>query len=110
MDDAAATMKRIFAITFTLLLALSAGAHVGSPNVFFEGKAGLHPVRVVLRPPAVLPGIVQADVRVADRSITNVLLQAVPWEAGVEAAPAPVNAMAVSGETNLFNAALWLLH
>src|SRR5262245_57881779 len=101
-------MKRLLNIVvLLLLLALSAAAHVGSPNVFFEGKAGPHPVRVVLRPPAVLPGIVQADVRVTDGTVTNVLLQAAPWDAGIEAAPPPIAAVAVSGETNLFNAALW---
>jgi hypothetical protein len=26
-------------------------AHVGSPNVFYEGNAGPYPVRVVVRPP-----------------------------------------------------------
>lgn len=92
-----------------VLLPLGASAHVGSPNVFFEGQAGPYPLRVVIRPPATLPGIAQVDVRVTGGVATNVSLQATLWEAGVEAAPAPVPAMAVAGETNLFNAALWLL-
>jgi hypothetical protein len=103
-------MKRFFlAIALMLASLLAARAHVGSPNVFFDGQAGPHAVRVILRPPAVLPGIVQADVRVATDGVTNVFLQAVPFDAGVEAAPAPVPATAVTGETNLFNAAFWLL-
>jgi hypothetical protein len=82
--------------------------HVGSPNVFFEGQAGASPVRIVIRPPATLPGIAQVDVRVAADGVTNVLLQATLWDAGIEAAPAPVPAVAVVGESNLFHAALWL--
>jgi hypothetical protein len=93
-----------------LLLPWLAYAHVGSPNVFFEGQAGPHPVRVIIRPPAVLPGVVQVDVRVAVAGVTNVFLQAVPWETSVAAAPLPVDAVAVAGETNLYNAAFWLLY
>lgn len=110
MDEARAAMKRCL-VTFCLflLLPLLARAHVGSPNVFFEGVAGPHPVRVIIRPPAVLPGIVQADIRVATDGVTNIFLQAVPWETNAAAAP-PVIAVAVAGETNLYNAAFWLLY
>src|SRR5204862_7462949 len=98
-------------VTFCLLLVmpLAALAHVGSPNVFFDGHAGPYPVRVSIRPPAALPGIAQADVRVNDGTVTNILLQAGVWDAGAEAAPPPVRAMPVASETNLFNATLWLL-
>jgi hypothetical protein len=96
-------------VCLCLLLPLTVRAHVGSPNVFFEGQAGPHSLRVIIRPPAVLPGIAQADVRVAADGVTNVTVQIVNWEAGDETAPAPVTAALVAGETNLFNAALWLL-
>ncbi|HEY2951487.1 MAG TPA: hypothetical protein VGK40_02835, partial [Verrucomicrobiae bacterium] len=79
------------------------------PNVFYEGQAGPHPLRIIIRPPATLPGIAQVDVRLGLDGVTNVLVQAALFEAGSEAAPAPVAAVAVAGETNVFNAALWLL-
>jgi hypothetical protein len=82
-------------------------AHVGSPNVFFEGKAGTHSVRVMIRPPPTLPGMAQVDVRV--EGATEVWLQAAPWSAGDEAAPPPVRAEPVAGATGLFHAPLWLL-
>ena len=91
-----------------LLLSLAAHGHVGSPNVFFEGNAGPHPVRVIIRPPATLPGIAQVDVRVSVDGATDVSLQAALWEAGRDAAPAPQHATAVAGDGHLFNAALWL--
>ncbi len=100
-----------FLLTFVggcLLLPLLAGGHVGSPNVFFEGKAGPHPLRVVIRPPSALPGVAQVDVRVAVPGVTNVSLRAALWEAGDEAAPAAVAAAAVPGATNLFHATLTL--
>lgn len=91
------------------LLPLVARGHVGSPNVFFEGKAGPYPVRVIVRPPAALPGIAQADVRVNDGSAERILLQVAAWDAAADTATPPVTAVPVAGETNLFNAALWLL-
>src|SRR4051794_22481554 len=45
----------LWAIALGLLLPSLANAHIGSPNVFFEGKAGAYAVRVAIRPPAVLP-------------------------------------------------------
>ncbi len=95
--------------TLCLLLPLCARAHVGSPNVFFEGRAGPHAVRVIIRPPATLPGIAQADVRVEGGGATGVTLQTVPWEAGDAAAAAPVTAEPVAGTDGLFNTRLWLL-
>lgn len=95
------------ALLLMLLLPFAAFAHVGSPNVFFEGKAGPHAVRVVIRPPATLPGIAQVDVRVAGAN--GVSVQAAPWAAGDETAAAPVVASAVAGGGDLFHAPLWLL-
>ena len=91
----------IFAIL--LLFAQSARAHIGSPNVFFDGSAGTHPVRVIIRPPAALPGIAQIDIRTAAAAVN---VRAVLLTAGAEAAAAPIAAVRVEGE--LFNAPLWL--
>ena len=100
---------KILLLAICLFAPLPARAHVGSPNVFFEGKAGPHPVRVIVRPPATLPGIAQVDVRVTDGDIARVALRAIFWDAGEEGAPPPLEAARVAGETHLFNAPLWLL-
>ncbi|HXJ29414.1 MAG TPA: hypothetical protein VNG35_02170, partial [Gemmatimonadales bacterium] len=39
-----------------------ASAHVGSPDTFYEGDAGPYRVRVIVRPPGVVPG--RADITV----------------------------------------------
>jgi hypothetical protein len=98
--------------TFFIIIVLSccalAKAHVGSPNVFYEGQAGPYAIRVIIRPPAVLPGTAQVDVRAEGSA--SVTVQAALWEAGTNAAPAPIIASAVAGETNLFNAAVPLFY
>lgn len=103
-------MKARLAILVCWLCAgLSGRAHVGSPNVFFEGRAGTLAVRVIIRPPPTLPGIAQVDVRVTGDDATAVTVQAAPWAAGETAAAAPVAALPVAGAPGLFHAPLWLL-
>jgi len=57
-------MKRQFFLWSVLLFLHPAFAHIGSPNVFFEGPAGPYPVRVTVRPPGVIPGLAEVSVRV----------------------------------------------
>ncbi len=91
---------------------------MGSPNVFFEGAAGPYPVHVVVRPPAVIPGVAEIAVRVqaplpaAGRQgpgKLRVTAQPVQWDAGPEGAPPADVAQPVHGQPGLFTARLWLM-
>ena len=95
--------------TLFLLLASPVAAHVGSPNVFFEGKAGAHLVRVVVRPPEVIPGIAEITVRTEGAGVRRVTVLPVFWRAGKQGAPPPDEALLVRGTTNLHAASLWLM-
>ena len=87
---------------------LAAEAHIGSPNVFLEDKAGEYPVRVVIRPPQVVPGLAEITVRVPE-PVQRITVLPVFWRAGREGAPPPDEAVRVRGETNLYSAQLWLM-
>ena len=87
---------------------LAAEAHIGSPNVFLEDKAGEYPVRVVIRPPQVVPGLAEITVRVQE-PVQRITVLPVFWRAGREGAPPPDEARLVRGETNLYAAELWLM-
>ncbi len=87
---------------------LAAEAHIGAPNVFLEDKAGEYPVRVVIRPPTVVPGLAEITVRVQE-GVQRVTVLPVFWKAGREGAPPPDVAKLVRGETNLYSAELWLM-
>jgi hypothetical protein len=105
-----AGMKRTsLAILLLSTLASDAHAHVGSPNVFFEGHAGANAVTVVIRPPPTLPGVAQMDVRVADADVTRVDVRAAFDQAGAAAAPALTPAVSVAGDPRLWSASVWLL-
>jgi hypothetical protein len=84
-------------------------AHVGSPNVFFEGKAGPYPVHVIIRPAEVIPGLAEITIRVESAGIERVTALPIKWNAGRQGAPPPDVARLVRGETNLYNAQLWFM-
>ncbi len=113
-------MKRLVGFAALLAAAVVCSGHVGSPDVFFAGAAGPYPVQVVVRPPAVIPGIAEIAVRVeqpagrpaADRRALGrlrVTAQPVPWDAGPEGAPPPDVAQPVRGDAGLYAARLWLM-
>jgi hypothetical protein len=84
-------------------------AHVGSPNIFFEGSAGPYPVRVVVRPPGVIPGQAEITVRALGDGVTAVAVQPMRWNLGVEGAPRPDEALPVAGNPAMWSARLWLM-
>jgi hypothetical protein len=84
-------------------------AHVGSPNVFFEGNAGPYPVRVVVRPPEVIPGLAEISVRVPQGEVRRVTVQPVRWDLGTKGAPRADEALPVAGEPRLWSAELWFM-
>lgn len=97
-------------IVFALaLFASRAEAHIGSPNVFYEGLAGAYPVRVVIRPPGVIPGLAEISVRIQTNSVQRVTALPVRWDTGRQGAPPPDEALPVVGETNLYSAQLWFM-
>lgn len=100
-------MKRL--LLLLLLLPAAAGAHVGSPNVFFDGEAGPYPVRVIVRPPEVIPGVAEITVRLKEGKPDRVSVQPVHWRAGLEGAPPADVASPVPGDDSLFTAQLWLM-
>ena len=64
-------MKRTPAAVFcalplaALFCAVPLAAHVGSPDVFYEGEAGPYHLLVTIRPPQVIPGVAQIEIRSA---------------------------------------------
>jgi hypothetical protein len=82
---------------------------VGSPNVFFDGEAGAYPVRVMIRPPRVVPGLAEITVRVKTNGVSKVSVLPARWDTGRKGAPPPDVAAPVKGETNLFTSQLWLM-
>ena len=91
-----------------MAMVLPASAHIGSPNVFYQGNAGAYELLVSIQPPEVIPGRAQINVRVQN-AVTKVTVLPVRWDAGRKGAPPPDVALPVAGETNLYSTELWLM-
>lgn len=96
------------------LVALLVGgttAHVGSPNAILDGRAGPYPVRVIVRPPEVIPGMAEVTVRVLDGGggVQRVSVRPVFWRTGRQGSPAGDEAARVAGVDDLFAGKLWLM-
>ena len=90
------------------LLALVLSAHVGSPNVFFSGSAGPYELRVVIRPPEVVPGIARVTVH-APQDARAISIRPVFWRAGSRGAPSADETRRLEGVSRTFEGSLWLM-
>jgi len=94
---------------FSLFLPELVSAHVGSPDVFFDGTIGQWPAHITIRMPAVVPG--QAEIIAQVQSADPVTVSFVPLFSRIAAsnAPPPDVAQVVQGETNLYSGTMWLM-
>src|SRR5215472_17832392 len=93
-----------------LLIALPCFAHVGSPDVYFDGQAGPYKLLVTVRPPAMIPGIAQVEVRASSPGVQSI--QAVPLYIVGEGSKYPPAADALRQSQDdplLFTGQLWIM-
>ena len=98
---------RIRATLGVAFSALICSAHVGSPTVWFSGEAGPYAVRVIVRPPEVIPGL--ADITVHAPAGVRVFVTPSRWDSGAQGAPPPDEALPVPGAAGTYSAQLWLM-
>jgi hypothetical protein len=98
------------ALVVAAVFAAAASAHVGSPDVFFQGKAGPYPLVVAIRPPDVIPGVARIEVRVLSSDVQSVELTPTPMT-GIAATHPPVADVARRSlsDPQFFEGALWLM-
>ena len=81
-------MRRFLSVL--LLAAASAFAHVGSPDVFYEGQAGPYHLLVTIRTPTVIPGVAEIEVRTSANDVDVVHIVPTPLTGpGAKFAPVP---------------------
>jgi hypothetical protein len=93
-----------------LLLAASAFAHVGSPDVYFQGNAGPYRVLVAIRPPDVIPGVARIEVRALDPGVDKIELTPTPMTGEASKHPPTADvAQRSASDPRYFEGALWLM-
>jgi len=91
-----------------LLLATLCMAHVGSPDVWYEGEAGPWHVVVYVQVPAVIPGVADISIQVQGQAPQRVtaLVNLFSATAGT---PAPDVAEPIAGRPGWYHTRLWIM-
>ncbi|MBV9404208.1 MAG: hypothetical protein JO211_02620 [Acidobacteriaceae bacterium] len=92
------------------LLAALAQAHIGSPDIYLNTEAGPYQLFVTIRPPAVIPGIAELEVRAESSGVRE--MRAVPTPIsgpGAQFAPVADKLKASPQDRQFFTGSLWMM-
>jgi len=101
-------MKLAMRLVLALLVAATLWAHVGSPDVYFDGAAGPYKLAVTVRPPAVIPGVAEVEIRApgVDRLYITPTALTGP---GAQFAPTPDLMKRSAEDAAFFTGSLWMM-
>jgi hypothetical protein len=105
---------RIFAFCFwPLAFCLPLAAHVGNPDVYLEGKAGPYEMTVVVRPPAIVPGIAEVEVylrgKLGAADIPTLKIQPMTYNTQKLGAPVPDALKQSAADPQCFTGQVWFM-
>ena len=101
---------RLRSLGLLILAALPLAAHVGSPDVFFEGNAGPYRLLVTIRPPQVVPGVAEIEIRCASPDVREIRILPMRLGSSIPQFP-PVadRALPSKEDPQFFTGNLWLM-
>ncbi|HEV7557095.1 MAG TPA: hypothetical protein VGO00_16625, partial [Kofleriaceae bacterium] len=103
-------MKRAVVVIALVAMAGTTDAHVGSPDVFFEGDAGPYRLFVTIRTPQVIPGVATVEIRSEASDVTAMTVVSMRLTGpGSELPPSPDAADRSTIDPQFFTANLWLM-
>src|SRR5438270_10791757 len=99
---------RLLAALFIFACALS--AHVGSPASYYDGSAGPYRLAVTIRPPQVIPGVAEIEIRSETPGLRRLQIVPIPIAgAGAKFAPTPDIAQPSKDDPQFFTGTLWIM-
>jgi hypothetical protein len=97
-------------VAMLFALAHPASAHVGSPNVFYEGDAGPYHLFVTVRVPQVIPGVAEVEVRTHSDDVREIKTAVANLTGpGSKYVPVPDLAKRSATDPRFFTSSLWLM-
>ena len=100
-------MKRALVI---ISLAAPLLAHVGSPDIFHEGKAGPYSLFVTIRPPQVIPGVAEIEIRSSGPGVRSLRITPAPLTGdAAKFAPTPDLMQVSKDDPQFFTGGLWMM-
>src|ERR1700683_1567706 len=104
-------MRRWIAAPVIIFFALApCWAHVGSPDVYFQGLAGPYHLTVTIRTPAMIPGVAAIEIRSSDPGVLSISV--VPLYivgAGAKYPPPPDPLTQSKEDPQFFSGKIWLV-
>ncbi len=101
---------RALVLGLVCFCALPARAHVGSPDIFYQGQAGPYRLMVTVRPPEVIPGVASVQIRADDTDIASIRIVPLPVEGeAAQRPPTPDLTQRSTEDRQLYSGALWLM-
>jgi hypothetical protein len=103
-------MKKIFILILICFVATHFSfAHIGSPCVVMQGKAGPYNLMVNVEPPDVIPGVAKVTVYMQGEQLSAVSARAIYYRTGDEGAPKPEALGQVAGQPGQFAGEVWMM-
>src|SRR5580693_5408241 len=104
-------MRRWIAALAVIFFALApCWAHVGSPDVYFQGLAGPYHLTVTIRTPAMIPGVADVEIRSADPGVSSIRVVPLYIVGPGAKYPPPPDPLAQSKEDpQFFSGKIWLM-
>src|SRR5260221_298598 len=93
-----------------VLLAAPLLAHLGSPDVFFAGDAGPYRMLVTIRPPPVIPGVAQVDIRSLATDVRQIHIVPLPMRGiASQLPPVPDLAHPSKEDPQFHSGTIWMM-
>src|SRR5215831_5122046 len=105
-------MRNHFLVVLFIALVLPSAisAHVNSPDVYYDGNAGPYHLLVSVRPPVVVPGVAQIEIRVVEGDVEKIEIRPMRIVgAGAKLAPTADAAQRSPADPHLFTGQLWIM-
>jgi hypothetical protein len=102
-------MKPRLLLFVFLLCPTLARAHIGSPDVFYDGMVGAWPTHITIRMPTVVPGRAEIFVQVQSKEPVTVSFTPISSRTAASNAPPAELGQSMRGETNFYTGDLWLM-
>jgi hypothetical protein len=102
--------RRCISLLFAIAIASTCVAHVGSPNVYFQGDAGPYHLVVMIRTPQMIPGVAEIEVRSDKPGIRQLKITPLYIVGEGSKYPPPPDILApVKGDPQFFAGKIWLM-
>src|SRR4051812_18257964 len=103
-------MRTVKASALLILSACVGLAHVGSPDIYLDCQAGPYKLFITIRPPTVIPGVAEIEVRAQNSGVKQLSVVPIPLsKAGTRLAPVPDTLKHSAQDSQDFTGSLWIM-